>query len=243
MTDEQLMQIDAENPLAININRKVVLNGAVLSGTHGCGLSWNPCFPEGNGPEAKNVIQHYGLDPAYGWAIWRAAFPWTKKRKPKITTLSITLMQRPAAISGPHFHVSAPGERIEFIHPTTGTQHTLIVQEYEQREISREHFNSQNQESPTHYTVMRYALSQDLPDGTFTVTDCVHSDQPRQNRTNPNESQAFIGICVSIFGGREQGKLHVACSALHFEPVNDVEWRMVFYEKSREDVTVEMIQA
>ncbi len=251
-TDEQRMQIEAENPLAININPKVVLNGAVLSGSHGCGVSWNPCFPEGNGLEAKSVTRHYGLDPACGWAIWRAAFPWTKKRKPQITTLSVTLMQEPVAMPGPHFHVSAPGERIEFTHPTTGAQHTLTVQEYEQHEMSREHIDSQNQEFPTHYTVMSYTLSPDLPDRAFNVTDCVRSDQPRQKHTNPNEPQASNSICIGIiggadgptaiiFGGSGQGKLHVACSALHFESVDDVEWRMAFHEKRREDVTVEMI--
>lgn len=251
-TDEQRMQIDAENPLAININRKAVLNGIVLSGSHGCGVSWNPCFPEGNDIEAKNVMRHYDLDSACGWAIWRAAFPWTKKRKPQITTLSITLMQRPVAISGPRFHVSTPGERIEFTHPTTGAKHTLIVQGYEQHEMSREHFDRQNQEFPTYCTMMSYTLSPDLPEGAFTVTDCVRSDRPRQKRTNPNEPKALIGNCFGfivstdsptaiIFGGSEQGKLHAACSALHFEPMDDVEWRMVFHEKSREDVTVEII--
>ena len=75
---------------------------------------------------------------------------------------------------------------------------------------------------------------------------------PRQKRTNPNKSQAFSSVCVAIiggsdgptaiiFGGSDQGKLHVACSALHFEPVNDVEWRMEFHEKRREDITVELI--
>jgi hypothetical protein len=251
-TDEQHMQIEAENPLAININPKVMLNETVLSGSHGCGVSWNPCFPESNGLEAKSVTNHYGLDPVYGWAIWRTAFPWTKKRKPQITTLSITLMQGPVAISGPHFHVSAPGERIEFTHPTTGAQHTLTAQEYERQEMSCEYFSSQNQEFPAHYTVMSYTLSPDLPDSAFTVTDCVRSDQPRQKYTNPNEPHVFNSVCVGIiggaddptaiiFGGSGQCKLHAACSALHFEPVDNVEWRMVFHEKRLEDVTVELI--
>lgn len=254
-TDELQMQIDTENPLAVKINPKVVLNGTVLSSSHGCGVSWNPCVPEGNGLEGKSVIQHYGLDPAYGWAIWRAAFPWMKKRKPQITTLSIALAQGPVAMPGPHFHVSTPGEHIEFTHPTTGAQHSLTVQEYERQEMSREDFGSQDEESelPTHYTVMSYTLSPDLPDGSFTVTDCARSDQPRRKRINPNELQTFSSVCAVgiigcadgstaiVFGGNGQGKLHAACSALHFESVDDVEWRMVFHEKRRKDVTVELM--
>ncbi|WP_291349141.1 hypothetical protein [Desulfosporosinus sp.] len=84
-------------------------------------------------------------------------------------------MQEPVAISGPHFQVLALGKRIDFTHPTTGAKHTLTVQEYERKEMSREHFGSQNQEFPTHYTVMSYTLAPDLPDGAFTVTDCLLS--------------------------------------------------------------------
>ncbi|AET68293.1 hypothetical protein Desor_2753 [Desulfosporosinus orientis DSM 765] len=250
-TAEQQMQIDAENPLDVDISLKVVLNGTVLSGSHGCGVSWNPCLTEGNGLEARSVIRHYGLDHDYGWVIRRAAFPWKTKRKPQIKSLSVTLIQRPVALSGPHFHVSAPGEQIEFTHPTTGLQHTLTVQEYEQQEILLEHFGSQNQEFPTHYTVMSYTLLPDLPDNAFSVTDCVRSDQLRQKYTNINEPQASSsGFCFGIssdcptaiiFGGSGQGKLQAACSALHFEPVDKVEWRMVFYEKRHDDVTVELI--
>lgn len=251
-TAEQRTQIRAENPLNINIITEVVLNGTVLSTSHSCGVSWNPCFPEDNGLESRSVIRHYGLDPASGWAIRRAAFPWKTKRKPQIKSLSVTLRQEPVAMPGPHFHVSAPGEPIEFTHPTTGLEQTLTVQEYEQREIPPEHFADQNQEFPTHYTVMSYTLSPDLPDNAFSVTDCVDSDHPRQKHINPNEPQAVSSIFVAIiggadgptainFGGSGQGKLRTACSALHFEPVDVVEWRMVFYEKRREDVSVELI--
>lgn len=101
-------------------------------------------------------------------------------------------------------------------------------------------------------SVMSYTLSPDLPDGAFTVTDCLPSDQPRLKRTNANEPQASGSISITliggaggstaiIFGGSGQSKLHAACSALHFEPMDGVEWHMMFYEKRREDVTVELI--
>jgi len=84
------------------------------------------------------------LDPTYGWVIWHAAFPWTKEHKPQITTLSVTLMQEPVAMSGPQFRVSAPGEHIALTHPITGKQHMMTVLEYEQMEISCEHFSNQD---------------------------------------------------------------------------------------------------
>lgn len=251
-TDEQHMQIDIENPLATNINPKTVLNGTLLSESHSCCITWNPCFPEVNSFEARSVLQHYGLDPAYGWAIWRSAFIWTKERQPQIKTLSITLKEKPAAVPGPHFHVSAHGEHIEFTHPATSTQHTLTVKEYEQQEMSHEYFDRQNQDFPTYCTVMGYTLLPDLPDGAITITDCLRSDLPRQKSTDLNEPQAFNCIFTTIIGsadgptgiisgGRGQAKIHTACSARHFSPVDDVEWRIVFYLKRREDVTVKLI--
>lgn len=252
-TDEQRMAIDTENPLTIRINPKIILNGTELSCSHGCGLSWNPCFPEGNGLEAKSAIQHYGLDPDRGYAIWRSAFPWGTKRRPQIKAVGVKLVQEPAAIPGPHFRVSSPGEKIEFVHPSTGRKHTLTVQEYERQELSAEHFGGQNPEFPAHCTVMSYTLSPDLPDRFFTVTDCIQSDRPRQKLTEPNAPQAADDVCcvgvigsadgptAVVFGGGNRGRLRAACSALHFEPAENVEWRMVFYEKRCADVVVTLI--
>ena len=250
-TNEQRMWIDAENPLSINMSPEVILNGKVLTSSHGCGLPWNPCFPEYNGIEAKGVLEQYGLDSTCGWAIWRSVFPWATKRKPSlIATLSVTLKQDFVAIPGPHFHVSAPGDCIEFTHPTTGVQHTLTVQEYKLQEMPTKLFDDKNYEYPTHYTAMKYTLSPDLPGNTFTVNDCEQSDRPKQKQVDSNEpqcsaSRAAIGATGETDGptaifcvATAQGKPRVVCSALHFDPVDDVEWQMVFYKKTCEDITV-----
>ncbi|SCL90478.1 hypothetical protein PP176A_1978 [Sporanaerobacter sp. PP17-6a] len=255
-TDEQRMQIDAENPLTVNINPKVVLNGTKLSSSHGCGICWNPCLPEGNGLEEWSVMLHYGFDPDQGYAIWRCAFPWKTKRKPQIKTLGVILMQEPVAIPGPHFVASLPGEQIEFTHPSTGKKHTLTVRKYERRELPSEHFNGpdlENLEFPRHLTMMSYILSPDLPDQAFTVVDCAPGDRPRQKHADPRLPQATGDVCcigiigsadataAIVLGNGNQGNLRVACSALHFEPTEDVEWRVVFYEKTRRDIMAELL--
>jgi hypothetical protein len=251
-SDEARMQIDAENPLSLHMNPKIMLNGTVLSFAHGCGLSWNPCFPEGNDIAAESVIRHYDLDPTCGWAISRASFPWMAKRKPLLKELSVTLIQEPNAIMGPHFHASAPGECVEFTHPTTGVLHTLTMQYIERKNISHEHLGCQNQEFPTNFVVMTYTVTPDLPEGAFTVTDCVRSDRPRQKGGGINEPQADNSDCIGIIGGSVgqaaiqisgsgQGEFRTTCSALHFEPVDEVDWRIVFSEKKRDDVTVKLI--
>ncbi len=252
-TDEQRMQFVTEDPLNINMNPKAVLNGTELSSPHGCGLSWNPCSPEGNSLEAESAVQHYGLDPGQGYAIWRSAFPWKTKRKPQIKTLSLVLIQEPVAIAGPSFRVSLPGEQIELEHPSTGEKYTLTVQEYEPQKFSAQHFNDPNREFPLHCTMMSYTILPDSPAGAFTVADCVPSDRPRQKHTYPNAPQVTSSVCcIGIIGyadgptaialnGGNGAKVRAACSALHFEPVDEVEWRIVFYEKKCEDMAVKLI--
>lgn len=256
-TDEQRMQIDTENPLAVNINPKAVLNNTELRSSHGCGLCWNPCLPEGNALEAWSVMQHYELDPEQGYMIWRNAFLWKTKHKPQLKTLAVRLEREQVSIAGTHFQVSLPGEQFEFIHPSTGKKHTLTVQDYERKELPSEHFKTPDLdglEFPRHLTAMSYTLSPELPDQAFQIMDCARGDRPRHKHVNPRAPQATGDVCcsVGIIGGADgpnaiffvndsQGKLRVASSAMHFKPVQDVEWRMNFYEKTHEDITVELI--
>lgn len=238
------MQFGTENPLNININPKALLNGIELLSRHGCGLYWNPCSPEGNSPEAKSAVQHYGLDPHQGYAIWRSAFPWKTKRKPQIKTLSLTLIQEPVPIAGLPFRVSLPGEQIELEHPSTGEKYTLTVQEYEQQKFSAKHFNDPSQEFPEHYTMMSYTISPDPPAGYFAVSDCIPPDRPRQKHTQPNAPGVTnSACCIGIIGYADgptaiipnsgtKTKVRTACSALHFEPVES-RWNGVSYSMKK----------
>ena len=45
-----------------------------------------------------------------------------------------------------------------------------------------------------------------------------------------------------IVGSSGQGKIHTACSSLHFKPVENVEWRMVFHEKQFGNATLDLIK-
>lgn len=252
-TQEQQLQAEAENPLAVDFTAVVTLNGHALQQSHGCGGSWNPCFPELNGLEMQAVLKHYNLDPTFGWAIHRVAFPWKTKRKPQITTLSIMLEQRPTAIHGIRFHVSSPDDSITFAHPLTKEEYTLTVQEYENQELPSTAFGNQDYEYPLHYTAMSYTISPKLPDEKLTVSDCAGGDRPRQKEVDSLAPQVVSDCCVGIIGGADgptaitvgeadsQGKLCAACSALHFAPVEDIEWRIVFHEKTCTDISIQMI--
>jgi hypothetical protein len=199
------------------------------------------------------VLKQYTLDPASGWFIWRSAFPWQTTRKPKISSLSVVIKHDPISISCSHFVVSAPGECFDFTNPITKTSHMLTVQQYEQQEIPNNIFSDDDYNFPPHCTAMSYTVSPELADESFSVRDCNSGDRPRKKQTHPMEPQSTadcfsVGIIggayrptAILFGDSEQGKLRAVCSALHFVPVNTVEWKIIFHEKPCADITVKII--
>lgn len=252
---EQQMEIEVDNPLCLNFEPQIRLNGKNLHTSRGCGMCYYPCLAECviNEMEAKWVIDHYDLDPAYGWMIWRCSFPWKIKRRPEIKTLSLIMEQQSASIPGPHFRVASPGDTFEFVYPKNGTKYTLAVQEYEQQTMPENIFRREDWEYPTHYHATTYTITPEVPDGVLTITDCADSDRPKEKQRKPfspvtASSVAVMGIIGSadgpttvISGADRQGKLRAAISSLHFVPVDEVEWHMVFHEKQFSNVTVELI--
>ena len=251
------MEMALENPLHLDFDARLTLNGQTLESTHGCAICFHPCLPEGmdNAPEAKRAAIHYGLDTASGWVIYRNAFPWKTRRRPTIKSLSVTMTQQPAAIPGPHFTARASGDTFTFVHPARRTEYTLTVQALEGQTLPEGAFGGDGRRYPTHFTAMQYTLSPEAS-GQMTVSDCADSDRPLEI-TAPDHGfapSACSDACVAIIGGadgptaialssRSRGRLHTACSALHFQPVGqDIVWRITFYEKQYEDGVFALIE-
>lgn len=87
----------------------------------------------------------------------------------------------------------------------------------------------------------------------FRIADCAQSDQPRY-RNGAKLNDGSVHVSFGIIGGAdgtttiilgqpksEGPQPHMTASALHFEPVDEIEWRVVFQEKSNEDLTVSLI--
>ncbi|MDD6800779.1 MAG: hypothetical protein PUE85_10255 [Firmicutes bacterium] len=258
LTQEQQMEMELDNPMYFSFKPQLEFNGRNMKTYHGCSVNFNPLIPEesSNEPEAKWVIEHYGLDTSYGWHIFRNAFKWESKLRPEIKTLSLKMEQQPKHIPGPHFITHAPGDSFSFIHPVSNTEYTLTVHKLEHQTIPKNSFGSDRWFYPTHFTAMSYTLSPETSEH-ITVSDCDDGDKPIENaETNdlftPEVSKGadFIGIVggadgptVIAFGGSLQSNLHAACSALHFEPVrHDIEWRINFREKLYEELEVNLLE-
>ncbi len=252
-TQEQQMQLDLDNPLHMDFHSLLHLNGKELNSTHGYGTSYNPCV----GPEhvvedeAKRAVEHYGLDLNYAWVILRSSYPWATKQKPEIRQLSVTMIPDKVSIPGPHFQIRRPSETVAFCYG--GQEYTLTVQEYEAQVMDWSRMPETGLEHPSHYVAMSYTITPELPDGVMDIVDCDDGDRPRQAPTAPDQpAAASCAMVVGIIGGadgptailyhhQKQGKLHAACSSLHFEPVEQVEWRIVFHEQKIECTDIDLI--
>ncbi len=266
LTPEDEERQDAENPLTVNLNPTVTVNGKQLRPRSGNGSCWIPMSLRWEYEQEEYtrqdwetiwLMEHYGLDGEKGWMFWRESFPWTTKTKPVVKTLSLTLAQERQAVPGPRFTVSGAGDTVPFTHPVTGEEHTLRVMEVENQETDLSHLDS-SFEYPTHYTVLSYVIEPELPRNGLTVRDCGQGDSPRINAREQAALAAIGGVdgptaacSIGIIGGADgptaillaNGKTGYplsACSALRFEQPERVEWRMVFYHKTVEDITVDL---
>lgn len=256
-SNEEIRRMEQEHPLNIDFRPHVILNGKPLRNEHGNGSVWIPasCLAEGVQSERASlrVLEHYGLDTSKGWMIRRCSFAWATAKKPAIKSLSLTLERKLTDIPGIRFVAPSVGESISFTHPVTGTEHTLTVHEYEQNVLDTRHFSDTGMDYPTHHHAMSYSLSPDLPNRSIMIHDCAEGDSPRIMKSHDIEdTSSELAAAIGIIGGADgptaiivtkhpQPKMHAACSSLHFEPVDEVEWQITFREKMTEDITIDVI--
>lgn len=265
LSPEDQERRDAESPMSVNYDPTVTVNGRVLKRRSGYGFGWVPdaCrLLEERGSrqnwEAVWLLEHYGLDPERGWLFLRDSFPWATKTRPALKSLSLGLKRQPDPVPGPRFTVSKAGDCVEFTHPVTGEAHTLRVMEYEQQTADMFHMPGE-WDYPAHYAALSYVVEPELPWQSLTVRDCAQGDGPRMKPRQEPDAMAAIGgvdgpaaaCSIGIIGGSDgpttillangrSGQPQAAFSSLYFDPPEQIEWRMVFYQKTVEDAEVEL---
>lgn len=243
LTREEEEQQNAEDPMRVDFESKVTVNGRELRFIRGSGLEWVPmsCRPEGrcwdgrDNSEAVRLMEHYGLDAETGWVFRRQSYPWATVNRPKLKNLSVSLEQRPQNVPGLRFTVRSVGDIIPFTHPITGETHTLRVLEYENQEADLSGLPADDWEYPTHYVSMSYSIEPDLPRELLSVRDLGRGDSPG------NKKQSGAGGCGLIFvTNDEDGEPRTVCSRLRFEPPEQIEWQILFFHKTAEDMEIDL---
>lgn len=259
LSEEELEQMEKENPFSIDIEASARINGKELEHSRMCAAGWHPCEVEREqiGDVQEELMEYYNCDRNQGWRFIRASFPWKTARKPQIRTLLLTLNERPAAYSGIHFTTEATCGRQEImcIHPVTKQEYKITTYECKTATLPETpHHFSKAMKYPKQFYMLTYSISPELPQEEFRIKDCAASDKPKSIGIDSLTSNEISSAGVSIIGGAEgptaifiagknseENNMRLACSSLHFIPVPKVEWRTIFYVKENKDFNIEII--
>ena len=255
-TNEQRDQMSLEHPLSRDANISAIVNGQLVRENHGCGVSWIPSSVVLQGGPRENTVQklmdHYNLNPDKAWSINRCSIPWSHEKTSDIWTMELRMEPREASIPGIRFVAVREGDNFKFVHPITDMEHVLTVREIESKELSQTHFQDETMEYPRFFKAMTYTVEPDIDRNHMVVLDCADGDsaRPKKNISREKGSITVSGIGVIggasgpvgvILGNAVPRTLHAACSAVKFDPVDSVEWRIVFHEKLKEDIQIKLI--
>ena len=246
-SEEEHDRMRDENPLVLNYRATLTVNGDCMKEKRAEYRLWAEGFESYESAEMREILEHYGMDTEKCWGFQRISFPWATKSKPKIRSLSLSLAERPKSVRGDRFRVSGAGNTVSFVHPITRVSHTMTVQAYEQTVL--ETLFSDGYEHPTHFTQLSYTVEPPLSPSQFHISDTRRSDLPRKinnaeiPRSDFASALAIIGGAdgpTAVFSVRKQDTdgQRTASSSLSFAPRTDVEWQMIFRERSREDTEI-----
>lgn len=240
-SDEQQAEIEAENPLNSGIFASIQFGGRKSDMEFSSSDCWNPLFPDGGGSE--KLLEKYGLDKSFCWQITRVRIPWRGRKPKKSDSLTLQLRAEKIPVPGAHFKANRPGDKIEFINPVTGKKHTLTVTAVEQQKFSK--LRHIGEKEPPLCTIMNYDILPKIPRDEISVNDRSESEKPRGIIAPRGKAASAIGIIGGADGPTvivtSSASGRTACSSLYYEPEYEPDWCMVFYNKPKEDIEIELI--
>lgn len=257
LTEEDEEKLRRMNPAGMMIRPTVSVNGTELQSCRSRGEVWIPQIfldylgaSENEDIRAKATVEHYGFDTSKIYVIRRCMFP-HKEKFGGITSMCLTMMGEAETYPGIHFADPKLDDTFIFTHPIYNTEHTLTVAEYEVKAMESHKLSSDEWIFPTHFAVLRYTVTPELPQDGICVRDCSHGDSPRRKETAPKPDCDFcsaIGVIrssdgptVVTVGIPQEATAHSTCSSLYFEKPSSIEWRISFRVKTVEDKKVELL--
>ena len=257
LTEEEEAFIRIECPASVDFHPTLVMNEETIHYRHSSGQAWISSEITGDDSwedkAGRWVLEHYGLDRSKAWIIRRCVFPWEDCRKVNIQSLTLHLERDKVDMPAVRFWTPETGGSVTFTHPSTGTEHTLTVREFEAQTLEGKRFHDEDMEFPAHFSVMTYTLYPDLPGDAFYLKDCDKGDSPRLRHPGKGGIVgSTVGAIAMIRGSNDPTEMiyingeavrpHAACSSLHFDEVSEpIEWSLSVREKLLDDVDVTLI--
>ncbi|MCM1044240.1 MAG: hypothetical protein NC417_01910 [Candidatus Gastranaerophilales bacterium] len=248
-TPEEFEQIDADNPGSREFAVDVCLDGTSLIRRMNSSVRWYPknIIQMGNtnptsidefenDKSAEEWMEAYNCDRTCCWYFNRLSYDW--RDEPILSPQNILLAFQANLISTTvgHFSTDAScnGKTITAVHPLTGQEYTLTLHECEQTRHSFTGIETKDMIYPEYSQILSYSITPEIDRNLFDIRDCVEGDKPRIRNTQREDGPTAIFMA----GKSAASDKRTACSSLHFEPVPEVQWRMVFQIKPKDNMAI-----
>lgn len=211
-----------------------------------------------NNKKAEELMRAYGCDRKCCWHFARHIYDWPSLPILTPTEISLSLQAHTFPVTAGYFTTAAtasfsnisPGAEpsgiyshfpadMEITHPYTGQRFVLTLHGLDQVRNSFTDTGAEDVIYPEYCQILSYSVSPETGRDLFDILDCQDGDQPRMKGARDENSGEVCGPTAVFMAGKNPGPNgRSTCSALHFAPVDEVRWRVVFQVKEKEDMTV-----
>lgn len=215
-----------------------------------------------NDPDAEKLMEAYACDRECCWHFERLNYCWTEApvllpREIALTfqaeAISVTAghfttfteasgqlrvsSEAPAAASSPT-EIGKEGNTVKTIHPVTGREYRLTLYECEQTRHSFDHIGAEDMSYPEYCHMLSYGISPEIDRRLFDIRDCADGDQPRKKEVSEKSGGSQGATALFMAGKTAVPHRQMAASSMHFEPVSEIRWRMVFQILPKEEMKI-----
>lgn len=264
-TPEEFEQMDADNPGGREFLVDICLNGEPLTIRMGSSLRWYPpaafaasgmeeaasSNPSGtetaytaedwrNDRNAELLTTAYGCDRECCWYFNRLTYDWGKEPVLSPQNVSLRFKERPFPVTTAHFTtgLSCQGQQIKAAHPRTKQEYTLTLHHCEQTRHDFSGIGAEGLRYPEYCQILTYSVSPEIERSLLDIRDCAESDPPKSADAAPG-SHACDGPTAVFMAWKDSAPdRRTAASSMHFAPVSETQWRVVFQVSDREDLNL-----
>ncbi len=251
-TPEEFEQIDADNPGSREFSVKICLDDTPLLCRMSSGLMW---YPKSiiqmknadwasedkfkNHKSAEDWMNAYNCDRECCWYFERLSYHWEGEPILSPQKISLAFQANSISITAGHFTTgtSCDGKTIKTIHPVTGQEYTVTLHGCEQIRHNFAEIGAKGVIYPEYCQILSYRITPEIDPSIFSIRDCAEGDHPRMDDTQGQTGRSDGSIAV-FMAGKNTVSEKQAASSLYFSPVSEVQWRMVFQVKPRNDVEI-----
>ena len=252
-TPEEFEQIDADNPGSREFVVEICLDGTPLVLRMSSSLRWypesviqmgnaNPASEDGfeNNKSAEEWMRAYSCDKGCCWYFERLSYNWNGEPILSPQKISLAFRANLISITAGHFSTggSCDGKTVKTADPITGQEYTLTLHSCEQIRNSFAEIGAKGVVYPECCQILSYSIAPEIDHSLFCIRDCAEGDHPRMGDTQEPPSGSNGPTAVFMAGKNAAPDNRMAVSSLHFEPVSEVQWRMVFQIKPKNDTEI-----